>query len=338
MKRFLVIVLILGIVLTGAVGCSGGNADENGEADQNEEASLDYPKRPVEMVVPFGEGGASDTFARKFADLMTKDMPEPVQPVNKSGSGGLIGMVYAAQQENDGYTLLEITPSHVIADVLNSSEDVKLLEDFEPLARIQQDIYILSVPEGSRFESFEEIVEFGQENEVTFAGISPGGLDDMTLNALGDATGINLKFIPYKSGSEVKAAVLGGEVDIYLDKIISAINYIKEGKIKPVLVLNDEKLAQVEELADVPSSVDLGYDVTIGSFRGFVIKKGAPQEVKDYLIEKMHETYETQEYKDFAELNLVNLREGYLGPDEFSEFLQENYEMFDKVAKKVGLK
>lgn len=338
MKRFLIIVLILGIVLTGAVGCSGGNADENGEADQNEEASLDYPKRPVEMVVPFGEGGASDTFARKFADLMTKDMPEPVQPVNKSGSGGLIGMVYAAQQENDGYTLLEITPSHVIADVLNSSEDVKLLEDFEPLARIQQDIYILSVPEGSRFESFEEIVEYGQENEVTFAGISPGGLDDMTLNALGDATGINLKFIPYKSGSEVKAAVLGGEVDIYLDKIISAINYIKEGKIKPVLVLNDKKLDQVEELADVPSSVDLGYDVTIGSFRGFVIKKGAPQEVKDYLIEKMYETYETQEYKDFAELNLVNLREGYLGPDEFAEFLQENYEMFDKVAKKVGLK
>ncbi|MDW7669767.1 MAG: tripartite tricarboxylate transporter substrate binding protein [Bacillota bacterium] len=332
MKRFLIIVLILGLLLTGAVGCSGGNADENGEA------SLDYPKRPVEMVVPFGEGGASDTFARKFADLMTKDMPEPLQPVNKSGSGGLIGMVYAAQQENDGYTLLEITPSHVIADVLNSSEDVKLLEDFEPLARIQQDIYILSVPEESRFESFEEIVEYGQENEVTFAGISPGGLDDMTLNALGDATGINLKFIPYKSGSEVKAAVLGGEVDIYLDKIISAINYIKEGKIKPVLVLNDKKLDQVEELADVPSSVDLGYDVTIGSFRGFVIKKGAPQEVKDYLIEKMYETYETQEYKDFAELNLVNLREGYLGPDEFAEFLQENYEMFDQVAQKVGLK
>ena len=336
MKKLLIIILILGLVLTTAVACSGGEAADDGS--ENQEEAFTYPERPIELVIPFGEGGASDTFARKFASIMSKDIPEPVQPVNKSGSGGLIGMIHAFQQENDGYTVLEVTPSHVIADVLNSSDDVKFLEDFEPLARIQQDLYILSVPAESRFDSFEEIVEYGQENEITFAGISPGGLDDMTLNALADATGIKLKFIPYKSGSEVKAAVLGGEVDIYLDKIISAINYVKDDKIKPVLVLNEERLETVEELKEVPCSVELGYDVTIGSFRGFVIKKGAPQEVKDYLVEKMYETYQTEEYQDFAELNLVNLREGYLAEEDFAAFLQENYEMFDKVAKKVGLK
>src|SRR6056297_1095366 len=154
MKKLLIIILILGLVLTTAVACSGGEAADDGS--ENQEEAFTYPERPIELVIPFGEGGASDTFARKFASIMSKDIPEPVQPVNKSGSGGLIGMIHAFQQENDGYTLLEVTPSHVIADVLNSSDDVKFLEDFEPLARIQQDLYILSVPAESRFNSFEE--------------------------------------------------------------------------------------------------------------------------------------------------------------------------------------
>ncbi len=339
-KRIISLLIILLIALS-LIGCGSNGADttaENGADDAKQEAEINYPERPVEMVIPFGEGGASDIFARKFSELMGKQMPQPVQPVNKKGSGGLVGMLYAFQQANDGYTILEITPSHVIADVLNKSEEVKLLRDFEPLARIQSDIYILGVPENSKFKSFKDLVEFGQKNEITFAGISPGGLDDMTLTALSDATGMKIKFIPYKSGSEVKAAVLGGEVDIYLDKIISAVNYIKDGKIKPVVILNDERISQIEELANVPTTVEEGYDVTIGSWRGFVIKKGAPEEVKDYFKQIMKTVYDSEEYQKFAEQNLVNIREGYLEADAFKTDLEEQYEIFDKVAKKVGLK
>lgn len=336
MKRILAIILAL-ILTIAAVGCSQGSQGDSKSAS-NEESTFDYPKRPIELVIPFGEGGASDIFARKFAEIMSEDMPKPIQPVNKKGSGGLIGMLYAAQQKNDGYTVLEITPSHVIADALEKSKEVKLMEDFEPLARIQSDIYILCVPENSKFKSFEQLVEYGKENEVTFAGISPGGLDDMTLNALAAETGMKIKFIPYKSGSEVKAAVLGGEVDIYLDKIISAINYIREGKVDPIVVLNEKRIDQIEEFKDVPSTVELGYNVTIGSWRGFVVKKGTPKEVKDYLIEKMKEVYESDEYQDFAELNLVNIREGYLDSEGFRKVWDDQYKVFDEIAKKVGLK
>lgn len=296
-----------------------------------------YPARPVELVIPFGEGGASDTFARKFAEIVNHDMPNPLQPVNKKGGGGLVGMVYAFSQKSDGYTLLEITPSHIIADVMDRSP-VKLLTSFEPLCRIQSDIYVISVSKDSRFKSFEELVAYGQENEVTFAGISPGGLDDFVLRSLAKATGLKLKFVPYKSGSEVKAAVLGGEVDIYLDKIISAIGYIEDGSVRPLTVLNDERIGQIDVFKDVPSTVELGYNVTTGSWRGFVIKAGTPQEIKDLLVARMKAAYDTEEYQKFAADNLVNIRSGYLDSQGFSQFLQEEYGNFETIARETGLK
>ena len=328
------------ILASAAVALSISGCMDSGKksASNSKEAIAAYPERPIEMVIPFGEGGASDIFARKYAELMSKKLSQPLQPVNKKGSGGLVGLLYAAQQPNDGYTLLEVTPSQVIADALEKSPEVKLMRDFEPLARIQSDIYILGVPKSSRFGSFQEMVEYGQNNEVTFAGISPGGLDDMTLTALADATNMKIRFVPYKSGSEVKAAVLGGEVDIYLDKVISAINYIKDGSIKPVVILNEDRMTQIPEFAEVPTTVELGYNVTIGSWRGFVVKKDTPVDIKNQLIHIMKEVYESSEYQKFAEQNLVNIRPGFLDADGFRAQWEKEYVVFENIAKKVGLK
>ena len=318
------------------VGCGAGGSQQ--AAGESQPDDPNYPRRPIEMIVPFGEGSASDTFARKFAELMSKHTSQPVQPVNKDGSGGLIGMVYAHGQKNDGYTILEITPSHVIADVMGSGKDVKLMEDFEPLAQIQSDIYVLSVPADSPINTFEELVKKGNEEEITFAGVSPGGLDDLTLNALAAETGIKVKFVPYKSGAEVKAAVLGGEVDVYFDKLISAVPYVEDGKVKPLVVLNDKRLDQIEALKDTPSTVELGYSTTIGSWRGFVIKKGAPENVKQYLIDVMKKAYDSPEYKEFAKMNMADIRQGFLGPEEFAKQWESEYKVFDEIAKKTGLK
>ncbi|ARI78790.1 Bug family tripartite tricarboxylate transporter substrate binding protein [Halobacillus mangrovi] len=325
------LVLIVSALIMGLMGCElKTSAGSNGE--QN------FPNHPMEVVIPFGEGGASDTFARKFTDIINETSPEPLQAINKGGSGGLVGMIYAEKQANDGYTVLEVTPSHVISDVLERGKGVELQQDFEPLVRIQSDIYILSVPIDSKINNFEELIESSKENTLTFGGISPGGLDDLTLKALAEETGMKVKFIPYKSGSEVKAAVLGGEVDVYLDKIISSIGYIKDKKVKPLVVLNDERISKVDELRDVPTTKELGYDTTIGSWRGFVVEKGTPEYAKEFYINQMKEAYSTDEYQQFAEKNLVDIREGFLGPEEFKQQWEEEYQTFTKVAKETGLK
>src|SRR5699024_2780024 len=297
-----------------------------------------YPNHAIDVVVPFGEGSASDTFARKYSDILSETSGNTFQPVNKDGSGGLNGMLYAYQKKNDGYTVMEVTPSHVIADILGKGKDIKFLDDFEPLAHIQSDIYILSVSENSDIEDYDDLIEKGKKDEITFGGVSPAGLDDFSINAFAKEAGIDTQFIPYPSGSEVKAAALGGEVDVYVDKVVNAIDYIKAGKIRPLVVLDDERITQLEELEDVPSSKEKGIDLNIGSWRGFVIKKDAPEEVKEYLSKQMKEAYETEEYKEFAEDNLVDIGEGYLGPEEFENKIEEEYTKLDDVAKDLDIK
>lgn len=297
-----------------------------------------YPSHPIEVVVPFGEGSASDTFARKFSDILSKTSGNTFQPINKDGSGGLLGMVHAYKQENDGYTILEITPSHVISDVLGKGKDIEILEDFEPLAHIQSDIYVLSVAADSDIQDYDDLINKGKETGLTFAGVSPAGLDDLTVNSFAQKADIKTKFIPYPSGASVKAAALGGEVDIYVDKIVNVVNYIKSGKVRPIVVFHDERIEELDELKDVPTTVEKGVDMTVGSWRGFMIKKGAPEEVKEHLIQQMKDAFETEEYSQFAEENYVNIGEEYLGPEEFKEKMENEYKEFDKISKELGIK
>jgi len=317
--------LVIGIILS---GCSVPSSAEE----------QTYPDHPVEVVVPFGEGSASDTFARKFSDILSRTSGDTFQPINKDGSGGLLGMAHAYKQDNDGYTILEITPSHVISDVLGKGKDIELLEDFEPLAHIQSDIYVLSVAANSDIQDYDDLIKKGKESGLTFAGVSPAGLDDLTVNAFAQEADIETTFIPYPSGASVKAAALGGEVDIYVDKVVNVISYIKTGKVRPIVVFHDEKIEQLDELKDVPTTVEKGVDMTVGSWRGFVIKKDAPEEVKNYLVKQMQDAFETEEYEQFAEENYVNIGEEYLGPEEFKEKMKVEYEKFDEISKELGIK
>lgn len=314
------------------------NSDKSEKNDNVKEADNKYPEHPIDVVVPFGEGSASDTFARKFSNILSDNSDVSFQPVNKDGSGGLSGMLYADQQKNDGYTVLEVTPSHVISDILGKGGDKKFSEEFEPLAHIQSDIYILSVPENSNIENYEDLIEKGKKDKITFGGVSPAGLDDFSINAFAKEADIDTQFIPYPSGSEVKAAALGGEVDVYVDKVVNVIDYIKSNKIRPIVIFHDERITQLDELKDIPTTKEKGIDLNIGSWRGFVIKKDAPDEVKEYLTNQMKDAFETDEYEEFAEDNLVNIGEEYLDPDEFEEKIESEYKKLDEVAQDLDIK
>ncbi|RIN49886.1 hypothetical protein BU052_13875, partial [Staphylococcus simulans] len=146
--------------------------------DIDKEAIKAYPNQTINMIIPFGEGSASDAFVRQYSQILSERSDVNFQPVNKDGSSGLLGMLYTYQQKNDGYNVLEITPSQVIADNLDKSEKVKLLDDFEPLVQIQSDIYVLSVAEDSPIKNYDELIEKGKKDKLTIGGTSSTGLDD----------------------------------------------------------------------------------------------------------------------------------------------------------------
>lgn len=303
-----------------------------------EAKSIDYPKRPVELVIPFGAGGASDIFARQYAQLAEKYLGKPITCVNKGAAGTIEGTTYAFNSPADGYTILEITPSVLIIEALKKAP-FAFRDNYEPLLRVQSDLQLIGVAKSSRFQTFKELADFAKANpkKLKIGGLSPGGLDDYIANGLSQAAGFSWTYVPYKSGSEVKAAVLGGELDVYQDKLLSFLPLVESGDIRPLLVLNQKRLDQVPALKGVPCSVEVGANFTQGSWRGFAIKKGTPPEVKQIIINALQKAYEDPGYKAMEEKEMTNIRPGYAKADEFRKIWDEEYTGYVEIFKRIGM-
>lgn len=300
-------------------------------------SAQNYPRRPVEMVIPFGTGGASDIFARQYSQIAAKYLGKPLVAVNKGGAGTIEGLLYAYGAPADGYTILEITPSLLIVEAQNKSS-VKFRKEFEPIMKVQADVVLFGVAAKSPYKTIDDLIAFAKANpkKLKIGGLSPGGLDDYIANGFARAAGIQWTYVPYKSGSELKAAVLGGELDVYQDKLISFMSLASSGDVRPLVVLNDKRL-EVPELKDVPSSVEKKIDFTQGSWRGFVVKKDTPAPIKKIIIDAFQKAYDDPEYKEMEKKEMTNLVPGYMKADEFRKSWDTEFDGYATIFKDLGL-
>ena len=180
------------------------------------------------------------------------------------------------------------------------------------------------------------MLAYAKENpgKVKVGGTSPGGLDDFIVSGFAKAAGIELLYIPYNSAAETKAALLGGEIDIYQDKLISFLQMIQSDDVVPIVTLYDRRLEEVEEMKDVPCTVEKGINFTQGSWRGFAVKKGTPQEIVDYLEDVLKKCYDSEEYKETAEKDKSDIIPGYMPAEEFGKLWEEQLAAFREVFAK----
>ncbi|MGA7455103.1 MAG: tripartite tricarboxylate transporter substrate binding protein [Rhodoplanes sp.] len=297
----------------------------------------DYPRRPIEMVVPFGAGGASDIFARQFSRIAAKYLGKPISVINKGGAGTIEGMTYAYSSPADGYTILEVTPSLPIVEARNTSS-IKFRTEFEPILRVQADVQLIGVPKNSPFKTLDDLIAFAKANprKLKIGGISSGALDDYIANGFARAAGFQWTYVPYTSPSVMKAAVLGGELNVYQDKLLSFMTLVESGDIRPLVVLHNKRL-DVPALKDVPSSVEKGINFTQGSWRGFVVKKGTPDAVKKVITEAFQKAYEDPAYKEIEKTEMTNIVPGFENADEFRKTLDKEFESFRAIFTELGL-
>ncbi len=300
------------------------------------QTATEYPNRPIEMVIPFGAGGASDIFARQYADITADYLGTPITAVNKSGSGTVVGMAYAAGLPKDGYSILEITPSVLIKD---ATGEFAFTEYFEPLIKVQNDLMVFGVSADSEFQTMEELIAFAQQNpgELKIGGLSPGGLDDYIANGFAMQAGFDWTYVPYGGGSEIKAAVLGGELDVYQDKLSSFLPLVESGDIRPLVVLSDTRVEASELMADVPTSVEMGIDFTQGSWRGFAIAKGVPEAEKAILVQALTEAYSDPRYAELEQNTMTNFSYGFMTPEEFGQSWEEEKQGLYEAFKQMGI-
>jgi putative tricarboxylic transport membrane protein len=293
-----------------------------------------YPERPIEIIVPFGVGGGSDVAARAVVEGMKPLLKKAVLINNMPGGGATKGMLHTFMQPADGYTVLAVTTSHLI-DAVAPKTRAHLLRDFDPIMRIQWDTTALFLAGDTKFKTVAELADWGRKNprKLKFAGTSPGGWSEIQTVAFFKKLGVEVTFMPFDSGAEIKAAILGGHIHGALEELAETLPLAKAGKLKAMCVLLEKRHPAIPE---VPSSVELGVDYTHGLMRAWGVKKGTPPDRIQFLHDVIKKSLDTPIYQKFVQDNYLAARPGYMGPEATRKFWEDEVKFFSQMLKELG--
>lgn len=339
MKKYLLALLLLLCLV--AAGCNTSETSNSGanegssqgdtettDSKENEE-KIDYPTRTIEIIAGGGPGGGTDTYARAVARELSDILGVTVNVVNHPGAAGAVATQELVSAPADGYTLMT-TVSDFQINIAADRTPNYLEGEISPLARLHDDTYTILVKTGGRFEDIDSFIAEAKANpgKVTIGGTASLGIDELSVRSFEKEAGIQLNYVPYENAGQMHAALVGGHVDALLEEPGPAISLIDDGSVSMILVFAEERL---EDYADVPTTVEYGWNITSGMSRGFVIRADVPNEIKELLGDALQEALNTERYQEFAESQFLHLKDGWLSAEDYKSFLENEVTLYTDI-------
>lgn len=299
-------------------------------------AAEKYPTKAIEMVVPFPAGGATDVMARLIAKFSTKYLDKPLVVVNKPGGGGITGTESVVRSKPDGYTLYCGWGSgHDLVAPHFQKMPFDTFKDLAPICLLSAHSVVLIFRADAPYKNLKEFIEWGKNREqVTCSVSTKAGSVDITMNAVGRATGLKMVTVPFRGGAESVTAIVGGQTDCGANHPSEIISHIKAKRLIPIAVALEKR---DPALPEVPTFKDLGYNVvTVGSVKAMAAPKGTPPEILQYLTDRLKKLCEDPEFvkamKDIGQPVM------YLPPQECVKFLKDGSDQYGKLIKEFNIK
>jgi tripartite-type tricarboxylate transporter receptor subunit TctC len=257
-------------------------------------AQQPYPTRPIDIVTHASPGGGTDATARSMV-LGTKlalDVNMAVVP--RTGGGGVVAMNYVNSRPRDGYTVLAITPTHLFA-IARGQGPLKI-DDLVAVARATDDPIVVMVRHDSQVHTLNDLIELGRRRPIKWGTTQIGGVDHVAGAVLAQKAATELSVVPFSGGGEIVTNLMGGSVDAAGLNLTEALDQIQRGDFRALAVMAEERL---ESIPDVPTTVELGYDVVFSTVRGYLVLKGTPEDRIEALERGMLEGMRQENYQDY---------------------------------------
>lgn len=284
-------------------------------------AAEDFPNQPMNVVVSYSAGGATDFQARIATSPAEEYMGEPMVIVNRPGAGGQVGWNYLVQNgKQEGYDLAAYNVPHFIAQSLMYDTHYNIA-NLEPIANWGVDPAVLIVGRDSEFDTIDDLVEYAKENpgKVTVSGAGLFVGHHIAALQLENAADIELKYVPTSGGVDALRFVQGGQVMAGFNNLSDA--YRSRDRLK---ILGIADLERDEDfLPDVPTFMEAGYEIDDSSvnFRGLMTRSGVPEKQLEKLSESAVEMFNDEEVQ-------AKMKEGgspmrVMGREELKEMWKE---------------
>jgi tripartite-type tricarboxylate transporter receptor subunit TctC len=290
-----------------------------------------WPVKQVELINPFPAGGAADIQARKLAEIISRDLGQPMVVRNVLGAGGAVAYNEVHRSKPDGYML--IWYSGAINTLAARKQIPYDYTAFEPIAGIGSETVSIAVAKNAPWKSFKEFIAYCKANpgKVTIGNSGMGSVTHMVPVAMAAKAGIKVIHVPFGTGLAM-AALMGGKIDASSQHPGEVFNQVKAGEVR-ILAVSSEK--RVNIWPDVPTMKESGVDLEFEQWRGIAASKGTPQAVVDKLSPLVKKAVESKEWIEFA--SSLGSSPRYQSPAVFGKFVAEMDKETREIMESAGL-
>lgn len=300
-------------------------------------ASAAWPDKVIRIVVPFAAGGSTDLIARKVAEGLGQRLSANVIVENRPGAGGTVGTEYVARQPADGYTILMGSVStHGSAPCVYSKLPYDAVKDFTPLTVVATIPNVMSVNQSVPANTLPEFVALLKKDpeKYSFASNGQGTSNHLAAELFKTTAGVSMVHVPYRGSGPALIDLVGGQINMMVDVVMTSYPYIKDGKIKALAVTSPQRSPMLPDVPTVAESGYPGYEAMV--WFGMLAPAGLPEPLRAKLTDGLVQTLHAPAMKAYLEQQGAQVSD-VAGPA-FGTMIKDEISKWCQVVKKADIR
>ena len=293
-----------------------------------------FPSKPIRIVVPAVPGGGTDILARLLSPRLQALFGQSIVVENRAGASTNIGTEFTARAAPDGYTVLIATTPHAVNPTLFAKLPFDPIRDFTMISLLARTTTVLVVHPSLPVRNVKELVALAKKRpgELNYGSSGTGGSNHLATELFAKAAGVRIVHVPYKSIGPAITDLVGGNVQLVITSLPSALVQVKAGRIKALGVAAEKRSVFAPE---IPTVIESGVNYVTELWWGLAAPGRTSPEIVNRLSDVLRKAMQTPQLKQ--QYATEGGEPMPMTPQEFQKYVFTEVNRWRQVVKDAGL-